>query len=67
MPAIISIILAAIPEGIQLGQLIANLIKGQQALQVANRPDVTDADMALLDRLIDGLQAKINADAAAHP
>jgi hypothetical protein len=67
MPAIISIILAAIPEGIQLGQLVANLIEQRTALQTANRPDVSDADAQLLDQLIDGLQAKIIADAAKQP
>lgn len=67
MGALIPIIIAAIPDAIQLEQFIQRLIQQQSTLQQANRPDVDDATLIALGQLIDGLQAHINQQAALRP
>lgn len=64
MGAIIPLIIQALPAGIQLGEFIANLIHQRTQLQQSNRPDVDDATIDALTRLIDGIQAHIDAQAA---
>ncbi len=60
---LLPILINAIPAGVSLGQFIANLIRQRNQLQQENRPDVTDERIAMLDALIDGLQAHINKGA----
>jgi hypothetical protein len=61
---LIPLIMQALPAGISLVQFVSNLISQRKRLKEENRPDVNDESIAALDQLIDGLQAKINEEAA---
>lgn len=62
---IIQAIISTIPDVEMLVQFVENLIAQRTALQTANRPDVADSDIAAMTAVIDGIQAHIDAKAAA--